>query len=70
MPTRKKMNDRRFIFAPNDAHQWRAGNDAGDETDAQSARPLNALCSALSGATPLETEEQERQAVRRQAQCR
>jgi hypothetical protein len=22
-------------------HQWRVGNDAGDETDAQSARPLH-----------------------------
>src|ERR1043166_5895297 len=31
---------------PNAAHQWRAANDARYETDAQSARLLNALGSA------------------------
>ena len=35
------------LVLPNDVHQWRARNDAGDETDAQSARPLNARRSAL-----------------------
>jgi hypothetical protein len=32
---------------PNAAHQWRAADDARYETEAQSARPLNAHCWVL-----------------------
>jgi hypothetical protein len=31
-------------YLPNAAHQWRAANDVQKETEAESARPLNALC--------------------------
>src|SRR5260221_215774 len=37
---------------PNDAHRWRAACDAQNETDAQSARPLNASGSALHASPP------------------